>query len=218
MKTIIIYCHPHVDSHNAKILKNVVETLDKNGSEYEVLDLYRMDFNAFFSEMEYYNMVNRIRETQPDVKKLQDKISVADNLIFIYPVWWYNMPARLKGFMDRVFCAGFAYRFKKTSKFEEFGANIISYIPGIRYLLQPYAVQGNMKDKKAFIFRSYGGPPFGRRFFGNTSHKVLEQVILRFIGITGVKVYELYNCDKDIYTKEYEESYMAKVRSVVGEI
>ena len=217
MKTLIIYCHPHESSHNAKILKNITDTLDNKRKEYEVIDLYKNDFNTFFKHIEYDRMRKRERVTEPDVLAMQEKVMASKNIIFVYPVWWYNMPGKLKGFMDRVFTAGFAYRFKKVPKWQEFFANIISFIPGLRYLFQPFAANGQLKGKRAFIFRSYGGPPMGRRFFNNTVG-ALENVILRFSGITDITIHELYNCDKRVYTQAYEDQYMSQVKEYMAHL
>jgi NAD(P)H dehydrogenase (quinone) len=37
-------------------------------------------------------------------------VTEADNLIFIYPIWWFGQPAILKGWIDRVLSSGFAYK------------------------------------------------------------------------------------------------------------
>lgn len=217
---LIIFCHPdpRKKSHSHKILKHVGKALKSRRRKYEVLDLYKKDFECVFTENEYCWMKNRIRKTEADVKKVQKKISAADTLIFIYPTWWYNMPAELKGFMDRVFVPGFAYRFFRVNKIMLFGAWLLSWIPGVRYLMQPYSVTGLLKGKKSVIFRTYGGPALGKRIFGNT-HTVLENVILRFCGITDITIHELYNIDKsNIYTQEYEDQYMAKVKQICKSI
>lgn len=215
--TLIIFCHPdpRKKSHSHKILKTVEESLKKQQKKYEVLDLYNSQFECVFSDTEYCKMKDRIRETEEDVKILQEKISKAETLVFIYPVWWYNMPAALKGFMDRVFSNGFAYRFFKVNSVMLFGAWLFSWIPGIRYFMQPYSATGFLKGKKAIIFRTYGGPALGRRVFGNAAHKVLEQNILRFCGITNIKVHELYNCDKSTYTQAYEDKYLQKAAKIM---
>jgi len=50
----------------------------------------------------------------PEMAKYRDLITWADHLIFIFPIWWSGMPAILKGFIDRVFAADFAYSYKKV--------------------------------------------------------------------------------------------------------
>lgn len=57
-----------------------------------------------------------LSETQ---KIIQDKISRADEIVFIFPTWWVNVPAILKNFFDNIFTSGFAYRYNKGSMFPE---------------------------------------------------------------------------------------------------
>ena len=47
---------------------------------------------------------------EPDLDKAKADISWADHLVFVYPVWWAAVPAILKGFIDRVFTPGFAFK------------------------------------------------------------------------------------------------------------
>jgi len=209
----IIYCHPSKKGHCGKILKNLTESLDKRRKKYEIMDLYQMNFDPCYSKEEYKRIAKRDHTLEKDVKKAQDKLKKADTWIFIYPTWWYNMPARLKGFMDRVFVPGFAYNFFRVSKPMLFAAWLLSFIQGVRYLMQPYSAKGHLGDKKAIIFRSYGGPKLGKRVFGNTP-TVLENVILRFCGLTDITVHELFNCDKDTYTQTYEDRYLKGVRKI----
>lgn len=82
----------------------------------EILDLYqtelKMDFLRFENQSEL-KLPNPTRET------LQAKIAQADELVFIFPVWWVNVPAILKNFFDTVLTPWFAYRYKKGSMFPE---------------------------------------------------------------------------------------------------
>lgn len=54
-------------------------------------------------------------ELEPDLKKMQQKILKAEHLVFTFPVWWGTMPAILKGFIDRVFLPGFAFKYRAGS-------------------------------------------------------------------------------------------------------
>lgn len=215
MRTLVIYCHPHEHSHNHKILQQVRSVLEQMKADYEVLDLYRMRFEPIMSKEEYDQAyISRSRRAPEDVAPLQHKIVEADHYIFIYPVWWYNMPAMLVGFIDRVFTAGFAYRFKKVPKWQMWVAGLVSFVPGLRYLFQPYSVVGSFRGKKATLFRTFGGEALGRRIFGNTT-KVLEQVVLRFCGITDIVIHELWNTDRKEYSQAYEDLYMKRVSEMV---
>jgi len=215
---LIIYAHPSHETHNGKILARVKKVLSEKNLDYKLIDLYQEDFEARLTNPEYTRIINRDRTLDEDVKKYQALISEAKTIIFIYPTWWYNMPAILKGFMDRVFISGFSYRFFRVNKFMLMGAWFCSWIPGLRYLLQPFSVTGYLKDKKAIIFRTYGGPKLGRRMFGNT-HTVLENVILRFCGLTKIKIHELFNIDKpQTFLPIHETRYMQKVEDICARL
>ncbi len=218
MNTLVVYCHPHDGSHNYRIREAVIRGLTSAGVAHEVLDLYRDGFAPALMAAEYTSaFITRDKTMTPDVQALQQKVEKAKNLIFIYPVWWYTMPAMLKGFLDRVFTAGFAYRFRRTGRLLNFLGALVSFFPGFRYLVQPYAALGLLRGKRAYIFRTYGGPPAGRRIFGNKP-AALEQVVLRFCGITRIRIYELYNLNTSFHTPAAEASFLRQAERVAAKI
>lgn len=106
MKTLIIYAHPNDKSYNASILETVKENLSSK-HELKILDLYKEKFDPVLR----FDTTHRRRDLAHDVamKDYRDLITWADQLIFIFPTWWSGMPAILKGFIERIFVAGFAY-------------------------------------------------------------------------------------------------------------
>ena len=109
MKNLIIYAHPNPASLNHFLKQTVVESLEEAGQEIVVRDLNQIHFNPVFS-LEDMNG-QRMGQVADAVKTEQDFISWADRVIFIYPIWWTGMPAIIKGYIDRVFSYGFAYRY-----------------------------------------------------------------------------------------------------------
>ena len=218
MNTLIIYCHPHGGSHNRRILDAVLRGLKSADTACELVDLYGTAFDPLLKAAEYERLfVTREPVTEEDVRALQSKVAAARNLVFIYPVWWYTMPAGLKGFLDRVFAAGFAYRFRRYTRLLGAAGTVASFIPGLRYLLQPHAVRGLLKGKRAYIFRTYGGSPLGRRIFGNTT-AALENVVLRFCGITRIRIHELYGINLPTFTPVREARYLRKAERLAAGI
>lgn len=110
MKIFIVYCHPSKDSFTHKVLQSFIDGI-KEKHEYQISDLYEMNFKTDIDEKEYLRESNyRYNEiANKDVIDEQNKIQWADILIFIYPVFWTDCPAKLKGWFDRVWNAGFAY-------------------------------------------------------------------------------------------------------------
>lgn len=111
MNVRIIYCHPSNNSYTFEMLEQLLAHLDKEDLAYEITDLYAMNFKTDMSKEEYERegLINLDLEVPQDVRDEQENINKADCIIFIYPVWWSDCPAKLKGWFDRVFSAGYAY-------------------------------------------------------------------------------------------------------------
>lgn len=111
MDVHIVYAHPSERSFSHALLAAFVDGLDAAGHHHTVSDLYAMGFNPVMSAAEY-ERESSTGTTVPvpdDVRAEQDKLDAADVWCFIYPVWWTDCPAILKGWFDRVWTAGWAY-------------------------------------------------------------------------------------------------------------
>ncbi|AFQ44816.1 NAD(P)H-dependent oxidoreductase [Desulfosporosinus meridiei] len=107
MKKLIVFAHQHQESFNRAILDQVESSLREKGQEVIVRDLYKTNFQPVLKPEDTDSM--KVGKIPEDIKIEQDFISESDVIIFIYPIWWSNMPAILKGYLDRVFSFGFAY-------------------------------------------------------------------------------------------------------------
>lgn len=109
MKYLIIFAHPNQDSLNANLKLATVEYLEHNRHEVKVRDLYAINFNPILSFDDLKNQGKGI--VSDDVAQEQELIVWADSIVFIYPIWWAGLPAIMKGYIDRVFSYGFAYKY-----------------------------------------------------------------------------------------------------------
>src|SRR5690606_25657281 len=108
-KTLIVIAHPNLESFNHAIKKHLVAALEAHNHQVRVRDLYALGFDPVLSMEELQRYDSQKGEIPADVKAEQDEILWADHLIFIYPTWWWSMPAVMKGYFDRVFLPGFAF-------------------------------------------------------------------------------------------------------------
>jgi NAD(P)H dehydrogenase (quinone) len=155
MKTLIIYTHPKSqESHSSTILHEVKSILKEKNYEYDVVDLYEINYDPVLETDELYSASPC--KTRKEEKEFQEKISQADKLIFIYPVWWGTMPAMLKGFIDRVFTSGFAF------KYDDKG------LP-----------KGLLKGKEAIVILSTGVPKIASIITGSRFKSHIQKDILR---------------------------------------
>lgn len=108
MRALIIFCHPKEDSFNAAVLGTVTAQLDAGGVEYRVRDLYRSNFSPVLTAHELDCYLDESCNAEPVAQDVAD-VQWADALIFVYPTWWYGLPAMLKGWLDRVLLPGVAF-------------------------------------------------------------------------------------------------------------
>ncbi|MDE4175344.1 NAD(P)H-dependent oxidoreductase [Phaeobacter sp. PT47_59] len=108
MRVLVVYAHPRAQSYNAAIRDLVMERIKAAGAEARLIDLYASGFEPRLSaqglefiEDEYLN--------QKGVEEHCEALKWCDTLIFVYPTWWYGLPAMLKGWLDRVLVSGVAF-------------------------------------------------------------------------------------------------------------
>ena len=123
MKLLIVYAHPEPRSLNGSLKDFAITHLRAGGHEVQVSDLYSMQWKASLDQADApgydgaspFNPATESQrvfdaDTQPaDIKAEQDKLRWADAVIFQFPMWWFSMPAILKGWVERVYAYGFAY-------------------------------------------------------------------------------------------------------------
>jgi NAD(P)H dehydrogenase (quinone) len=123
MNVLIVFAHPEPKSFNGALFDTAAATLTAAGHTVVSSDLYRMDFDPRTSR------ANFLEQKDPDYFKPQveerhatethgfapaleaeiGKVEAADLVIFQFPLWWFGLPAILKGWVDRVFAMGRAY-------------------------------------------------------------------------------------------------------------
>lgn len=123
MNVLIVHAHPEPRSFNAALTDVAVTTLTGSGHHVEVSDLYAMRFHAVAGADEFTDRVDarylhvdreqthahEHNTVAPDVRAEQARLARADLLVLQYPMWWFGMPAILKGWADRVLTRGLAY-------------------------------------------------------------------------------------------------------------
>lgn len=106
MKTLIILGHPDNESLCSSIADEYEKGALEKGAEIQRINISELKFNP---NLKYgYRKPTNL---EADLVMAQSQISWATHLVFIYPVWWGGVPALLKGFIDRVFLPGFAFKF-----------------------------------------------------------------------------------------------------------
>jgi NAD(P)H dehydrogenase (quinone) len=123
MKIFIVHAHHEPQSFNGALTVAAVSHLEAQGHEVVVSDLYAMGWDPVsdrrnfttVADAAYLNQQNEERYAAahdgfaPDIRAEMDRLVWCDALLFQFPLWWFGLPAILKGWVDRVFALDFAY-------------------------------------------------------------------------------------------------------------
>ncbi|MBO0475344.1 NAD(P)H dehydrogenase (quinone) [Enterococcus sp. DIV0840] len=164
MKILIIYAYPNTTGYTHAILNNIHQGTEQQNT-VKIIDLYKENFDPVL----VFNEQKKRRNMQFDEETAiyREQILWADHLIFIFPIWWGGMPAILKGFIDKVFSKGFAYKYKGS-------------LP-----------VGLLKEKSAWIITTEDAPKWYKKLFQQDYGTILKKQVLNMFGIKKVKHYSL---------------------------
>ncbi|MDR0934778.1 MAG: NAD(P)H-dependent oxidoreductase [Erysipelotrichaceae bacterium] len=182
MKTVIIYAHPYEKSFNHAVLLKVEELLKKEGKEVDVFDLNADNFDpvmrkedlALFGKGEYADKL---------AESYAHRLKEADELVMVFPIWWYGEPAILKGFHDKVFLKGQTYTEKD------------------------HQLVGLLNIKKATILTTASIDKNVLNYLGNPVENVLAKGIL---GMVGIKDVSWIHCPS-FYIEESRTKYLKEI-------
>ena len=109
-KILIINGHPNKDSLNFELAASYKKGALESNAEVEELIISDLQFNPNLE----FGYLKRT-ELEPDLLDAWEKIKWSDHLVWIHPVWWAGLPAMLKGFIDRLFLPGMAFKSRENS-------------------------------------------------------------------------------------------------------
>lgn len=110
--TLVVNGHPNPESFCAALAASYIQGAADHAAAVQMIDLSQLQFDPVLKYGYRKSM-----DLEEDLQQAQKLISWADHIVFIYPNWWGSMPAVLKGFFDRTFMPGFAFKYRKNSAY-----------------------------------------------------------------------------------------------------
>lgn len=158
----VVIGHPDKESYNVALCKSYCEGARSSGAEVREIIIADLVFDP---NLRYgYRMRT---ELEPDLLTAQETLKWADHIVWVYPVWWGSVPAIMKGFIDRVFLPGYAFKKREGSVWWD------KYFTG----------------KTSRLICTMDQPTWYYRFiYGAPSHKAMKRLTMNFIGIKLVKI------------------------------
>ncbi|MCB1194097.1 MAG: NAD(P)H-dependent oxidoreductase [Leptospiraceae bacterium] len=218
MNIFIVHAHENPESFCSALKNKAVEIFETQGDHVEISDLYKMNFNPIASQKDfkslssapYYKFQMEQKHAAEnglfadDLKAEMQKLENADLLIFNFPLWWFSIPAILKGWVDRVFAFGYSY-----------GGDIGVYSNAITF-----------KDKKALLCFTTGGSE--KSYQKDSMHAIdvetmlqpIQYNIFRFNGMVPLEPFIVFGPARlsedalKLKLLEYEK-YLLKVRNIL---
>lgn len=150
----VIISNPKEHSKKDVYVQTYVEEAKKFGHDVRVVNLYdlNIDYLRFNGDVPEDSLT-------PELKQAQDNILWANQIVFVYPIWWYAIPAILKAFIDKVFTEGVVANMGKMGP-------------------EPL-----LKGKTAVIMQSYDMPLIGMKMLGDLPFKFWKIVLTSWCGI-----------------------------------
>ncbi len=190
MRALVVYCHPRPDSFTAAVRDEVLDALAERNIETRLVDLYADGFDPVMSGPEHTDYEDLSINKAGNEHYISD-LTWCDTLIFVYPTWWYGLPAMLKGWLDRVLVPGVAFLMPDTEH-----KNIR---PGLVHI------------KRLSVFTTCGASRWLTFLVGAPGKRTLTRG-LRFICDKGCKTDFAAHYLMDSSTPESRAAHLAKVR------
>ncbi len=166
MKRVLIICgHPGKDSLGEALASAYADGAREAGAEVRQITLRTLNFDPNLHEG--YRVIQPL---EPELQASQEAIAWAQHLVFAYPLWWGGLPAILKGFFDRVFLPGFAFKYRENSQLWD------------RLLT----------GRSARLLVTMDTPPWYHRWINRApGHRQMKQSILGFCGVSPVRITDI---------------------------
>lgn len=219
MKILFVFAHPEPQSLSASLRDAAIEELEAAGHEVQLSDLYTMNWKSHIDRADFPALGADERlfpvaasknafatdTLTADVKAEIDKLLWADILILQFPLWWFSMPAILKGWVDRVYAFGFAYGVGEHNDKRW----------GDRY------GEGTLAGKRAMLIVTAGGwkEHYGPRGVNGPIDDLLFPInhgILYYPGYQVLPPFVVYSADRcdEVHFKAAEQHLRERVRTL----
>lgn len=160
-RILVIDGHPNDDSLCRSLGASYEAGALASGAEVRRLVLSRLRFDPILHGGYQFRT-----ELEPDLLQAQRDILWSDHIVIVHPVWWSDVPALLKGFIDRVFLPGFAFRPHENGIFWD----------------------KLLRGRSGRILFTQDAPAWYYRWFmGEPSVKMLKKGTLEFCGVAPVR-------------------------------
>ena len=162
---VVILGHPDSLSYCGALATAYAQAAQEAGCNVKLFKLGEITFDQTL-----HHGYNKRQELESGLVEIQQAITWANHLVFVYPIWWGAMPALLKGFFDRVFLPGYAFKYRDKSQLWD----------------------KLLAGRSAHVIVTMDTPPwYFRLIYKMPGHHQIKKTILEFCGVKPVKITSL---------------------------
>jgi len=196
LRFLVVLAHPLADSFAASAAKVAINALQAKGHSVDFLDLYAENFDPRLTAAERGSYFDETYDSSA-VAPLAARLQAADGLILVFPQWWFNLPAILKGFLDRVLVPGVAFGNDAN------GGRLVPKLDNIKHF---------------WVLTTTGSPWWiAQIYMGNPVRRILKRGVAKFcIRKPDFRMLSLHNMDQS--TEARRARFLHRVRRVVGTV
>lgn len=174
MNVLVVHAHPSPESYSAAVYRTAIRALEGAGHSVTGISLYEERFEARMSRDERLAYETDTPVLDPQVARHVELVKAAQVLVFVYPTWWFGLPAILKGWLERVL------------------------VPGVGFVLDPKShkvKRGLGKVRRIVGITTYGSPRPSIRFATDGGRRTLTRALrllchplvrTRWLGLYGI--------------------------------
>lgn len=127
MTALVVVAHPDPESLTHHVGRLISEALTHGSVETQSADLHAEHFDPRFTIADR-RLYQANGPVPPDVAAEQERLDQVDDVVLVFPVFWWSMPALLKGWLDRVFINGWAFDDRATPMVRKLGRMTIHLV------------------------------------------------------------------------------------------
>jgi NAD(P)H dehydrogenase (quinone) len=178
MHALLVLSHPRRDSFSGALADAFLEGAGEGGHTVDFLDLHRSDFQTAFQSEDLGQFGGL--PMPAEVQAMQRRVDAAEALAFVYPIYWWTFPALLRGWFDRVFSLGWAYR------------------------MSDHADKALLRDRPTFVFACAGAreetiEDFG---YGPAMRRLIDEGHFAYCGLKSLAMHTVFDTHDNARNRE----------------
>jgi len=198
MNTLVVFAHPVPGTYPFAVKDALCEEMARHGARIDCLDQHAEGFDPRFTPADHAHFWGGAKPA--DIAAQHERLDRAERLAFVYPVYWWGMPAIMKGWIERVFAGDYAYRY---------GSGVADRCTA--------GLKGLLRDRPTILL-GIGGSierTYERYGYGEAMRTAIDVGLFSYCGIRDVESHTLFDVEGEANAAR-RAAYLDEVRAIAA--